>query len=50
MIEQYDELKDEFLLIENKDEAKYCIKKYGEAIAERHLPKEYLYLIEKDDE
>lgn len=45
MIEPYDEMKSDFILISNEDEAKYCIFKYGNDIAKRHLPKEYLYLI-----
>lgn len=47
MIEPYDYLKDDFALISNKVEAKYCIFKYGNEIAKRHLPKKYLYLIKE---
>ena len=45
MIEPYDYLKDDFALISNEVEAKYCIFKYGNEIAKKHLPKKYLYLI-----
>ena len=45
MIEPYDEMKSDFILISNEVEAKYCIFKYGNEIAKKHLPKEYLYLI-----
>lgn len=48
MIEPYDEMKSGFILISNKDEAKYCIFKYGNKIAKKHLPKEYLYLIKEN--
>ena len=47
MIEPYDEMKSDFVLISNEVEAKYCIFKYGNDIAKRHLPKEYLYLIKE---
>lgn len=47
MIEPYDEMKSDFILISNEVEAKYCIFKYGNDIAKRHLPKEYLYLIKE---
>ena len=47
MIEPYDEMKSDFVLISNEVEAKYCISKYGNDIAKRHLPKEYLYLIKE---
>ena len=45
MIEPYDEMKSDFILISNEVEAKYCIFKYGNDISKKHLPKEYLYLI-----
>ena len=47
MIEPYDEMKSDFILISNEVEAKYCIFKYGNEIAKKHLPKEYLYLIKE---
>lgn len=47
MIEPCDEMKSDFILISNEVEAKYCIFKYGNEIAKRHLPKEYLYLIKE---
>ena len=40
MIEPYDEMKSDFILISNEVEAKYCIFKYGNDIAKKHLPKE----------
>lgn len=47
MIEPYDEMKSDFILISNEDEALYCISKYGNEIAKKHLPKKYLYLIKE---
>lgn len=47
MIEPYDQLKDDFAVISNEVEAKYCIDKYGNEVAKKHLPKEYLYLIKE---
>lgn len=46
MIEPYDKLKDDFVMITSEDEAKRLIKVYGKEIAKQHLPKKYLYLIE----
>lgn len=47
MIEPYDIIKDDFALISNEVEAKYCISKYGNEAAKKHLPKKYLYLIKE---
>ena len=47
MIEPYDIMKSDFILISNEVEAKYCIFKYGKYLSAKHLPKEYLYLIKE---
>lgn len=47
MIEPYDMMKDDFALILNKEDAKYCILKYGKYLSAKYLPKMYLYLIKE---
>ena len=45
MIEPYDIMKDTFLLCDSEDEAKQLINTYGVRLAQKYLPKKYLYLI-----
>lgn len=45
MIEPYDEMKGDFILISNEVEAKYCLDKYGYKIADRHMPDKFRYLL-----
>lgn len=47
MIEPYDIMRDEYALILNEEDAKYCIAKYGKYLSAKYLPKEYLYLIKE---
>ena len=44
----YDEMRDDFLMIENEEDAKNCIKRYGPLQTSRFLPNEYKYLLEED--
>ncbi len=46
MLEPYDTLKDDFALITNEVEAKYCLDKYGYEIANKHMPDEFRYLLQ----
>jgi len=39
MIDPYDEMKSDFILISNEVEAKYCIFKYGNDIAKKAFTK-----------
>ena len=49
MIEPYDEMKSDFILISNEVEAKYCLDKYGYEIANKHMPNEFMYLLKQKD-
>lgn len=49
MIEPYDTLKDDFALITNEVEAKYCLDKYGYEIAKKHMPDKFRYLLKGEN-
>lgn len=45
MIEPCDEMRSCFLLCDSEDEAKQLINTYGVRLAQKYLPKKFLYLI-----
>jgi hypothetical protein len=46
----YDCMRDEFLLIQSKEDAINCIKIYGYSLSNKYLPKHYKYLLKENNE
>ena len=42
----YDEMRDDFLMIQNEDDAKSCIERYPRMV-DKFLPKKYKYLVKE---
>lgn len=43
----YDQMKNDFLLVDSVESAIYCIKNYGVKMCKKYLKEEYLYLLEE---
>jgi len=44
---RYDEMRDDFLMVNDVESAEYCIRSYGTALALYLLPEQYTYLIKE---
>jgi len=46
----YDCMRDDFLLIQSKEDAINCINRYGYYLSNKYLPEHYKYLLKENNE